>query len=144
MSAAGWPGDNCRGDKPGSSGAPAPRDSEATMVHHIAELGRRWRAKQDERGVWRYWDTERREFSVAVYHDEATAAAGARITAAYAILEYAGPSEAQRKATALMVAALQAACRGECDYSLRKQQDALAAAVAAGLAEGNVPGMEST
>lgn len=41
--------------------------------------------------------------------------------------------DAKRKAIALMVDALEAACRGECDVSIRKQQDALAAAVAAGL-----------
>lgn len=47
--------------------------------------------------------------------------------------EMAREMDAKLKAIALMVDATKAACRGECDYSIRQQEDALAAAKTAGL-----------
>ena len=82
MSAVGWPGANCSGDKPGSTGtAPAPRDGRITRIYRIAELMVRYRATEDGK-VWRYRCLESGKLSDAEYADEAMATAGARMAAA--------------------------------------------------------------
>ena len=79
MSAAGWPGRNASGTKPGADGFGS--EARTTRIYRIAELMVRYRATEDGK-VWRYRCLESGKLSEAEYADAAMATSGARMAAA--------------------------------------------------------------